>query len=418
MIVMAVGIDDHSEAFMKILFIAREFPKTSETFVLAQVNGLLERGHDVTVLSLKNPVTPPSQYGLGKRVVSLGYHANVFDSALKMVSCTFSGGFSPSFLRYMNRADSPLAPSFFPPYNSGLLQNADAVLVHFGDLAQRCAFLFDNLGIKTPLAVVFHGVDVARHLPALPESERQRLWNVMSLGLPVSDFWRRRLISLGCPEDKLRVHHMGVDPGHFTFRERISNTALRFLSVCRLVEKKGIDTALEALTISLEKNPGFEFSYDIIGDGPLQGALEKQVQSLGIENRVTFHGRKYPAEAQKYFEDADAYLLSSRTAVNGDMEGIPVSLMEAMASGLPVVSSVHSGIPELITDHDSGLLVAEGDAKGLADAILELAGSSEFRAQMAKNARAVIERDFNHEHLMSDLESVFADMIAEKDRQS
>jgi len=399
---------------MKILFIVREFPKTSETFIFTQVTGLIARGHDVKIVSLKTPKDRESIPELDGRVIWLDYRKNSIRKAAKMVSCTFSGGFSPAFLRYANRVPDPLGVHFYKSYSDGVFDDADAILIHFGDLAHDCAFLSDRLNVTTPVAVVFHGVDVARHLPALPAEERERLWRFMTLGLPVSAYWKERLIELGCPEDKLRVHHMGVDTGAFAFKKRIIGESPRFLSVCRLVPKKGIDTAIEALATVHRQAPDFDFSYDIIGDGPLLKCLEEKAAELGLSERVIFHGRKAPEDARRFFDCADVYMLPSRTAENGDKEGIPVSLMEAMAAGLPVLSTYHSGIPELIEDDVSGLLVDEGDSEGLAAAILRLSSEPELAETLSRGAREKIEDAFNHDSLMADLEASLKAMISKR----
>jgi len=393
---------------LNITFIVKEFPKISETFITGQVDRLLDLGHDVRVISLKRPKNTAGTPDYGNRVLYLGYKDKILHKFASVACRTFSGGFSPDFLRHMRKCPDALSALMYQPLREGILDDADIVLFHFGDLAHKFVFLKNRLGIHKPYLIVFHGVDIARCLPDLPMEERQQLWDFMTHGLPVSEFWKQRLISLGCPGEKLTVHHMGVCVERFVFRERRPSTGtVRLLSVCRLVEKKGIDCAIHGVAALMKLWPERNVLYNIIGDGPERDSLKTLVRELGIERQIFFHGSMPSEQTVHFFDEAKVYLLPSRTASNGDMEGIPVSLMEAMACGLPVVSTYHSGIPELVRDGESGLLVEENDTEGITVALGRLVSEPELGPMLGQEARNVVERKFRHDTLMRDLETLF-----------
>lgn len=229
----------------------------------------------------------------------------------------------------------------------------------------------------------------------------------MTLGLPVSYFWQERLTALGCPPEKLRVHHMGVDTACFSFRQReLSPGLIRLVSVCRLVEKKGIDLALQSIAGVLKAHPDYRVKYDIVGSGPERPVLETLVRELGIHDAVTFHGEKSHEDTARLLDAADVFILPSRTARNGDMEGIPVSLMEAMACGLPVISTYHSGIPELVDHGVSGLLAGENDVAELQRLINRLIHDRNLVPLLGENARNTVMSRFNQANLDASLDTI------------
>jgi len=389
---------------VNITLIVKEFPKTSETFISDQVTGLLALGHTVRVLSMRKPRKPDTTDNRSfSGITTYPVHEGFLGKQAAIIGILARHAVDRRFLSYCVR--HPRAPEIvlYPALHSPLIGDADAVVIHYGDLAARLSFIE-----KRPFVAIFHGVDVARLLPALPENKRSRLWAAMTLGLPVSRFWKERLEDLGCPPEKLKVHHMGVDISRFHPPENPAMTGGRFriVSVCRLVEKKGIDIALEALALFVREHPDRTVSYDIVGDGPERSRLEQLAGLLGIGDMVTFHGEKPQEDVSGILTASQVFILPSRTAKNGDMEGIPVSLMEAMACGLAVVSTRHSGIPELVADGVSGLLAGENDAGGIAHALSRLAGDPPLAVLLGENARRTVTKDFNQACLNAGLASL------------
>jgi len=151
------------------------------------------------------------------------------------------------------------------------------------------------------------------------------------------------------------------------------------------------------------RRDGVDMSLDIVGDGPLRPALDSLVAELGMHNAVRIIGARSHDEVARVMGAAHLFAAPSVTASDGDMEGIPVALMEAMASGLPVVATRHSGIPELVEDRVSGVLVPERDTAALASALQWFVDHPERWSAMALAAHAMVERNYNVERLNDEL---------------
>lgn len=179
----------------------------------------------------------------------------------------------------------------------------------------------------------------------------------------------------------------------------------KFVSVGRLVEKKGFDIALAAL--SLFRRQGAPFSYTIVGDGPLRGELKEQVRRLGLEDEVIFTGSLPSAKALETMAENAILLAPARTANNGDSEGIPNVLKEAMYMGLQVVTTTHAGIPELVRDNVNGYCAPEGDVDAYLEAINNCVGNRRNWHAVRSNAIASIVEGYSPEATTDQLLAVF-----------
>ncbi len=197
---------------------------------------------------------------------------------------------------------------------------------------------------------------------------------------------------------KLHCIHHGLDLLEFEFRP--SRMATRetpvVLAVARLVEKKGLGHLLTALDILRKR--GRCVRAEIIGDGPLRGTLESQIRGLGLTDVVEFLGAQPHENVRLAYGRASLFVLPCTVAENGDRDGIPNVLLEAMASGVPVVSTEISGIPELIESERHGLLVPPNDPVRLADAMDRVLASAELPERLARTARSKIEAEFSLDH--------------------
>lgn len=408
---------------MKIAFVVGRFPALSETFILNQITGLLDRGHRIDIYA--DPPNPQERvhddvvrYGLVRRTTYLAQMPEDWvPRVLKAAALIAATGWRNPF-RLLRALDSRrygrYATSLRLLYAGLPLlrehHEYDAICCHFGTFGLRGLFLRDAGMLSGKLVTFFHGADLTEGLVAYGNDIYRPLFADGDLFLPISARWRDRLLELGCPRDRTEVHHMGIDCRQFSFRPRTRDTrgAIRLISVCRLVEKKGIEYAVKAVA-SLAKR-GVAVRYDIVGNGPSKPAIENLVQNLGVESVVTLHGEKAKADVIRVLEESDVMLAPSVTAANGDQEGIPVALMEAMAMGLPVISTWHSGIPELVRDGECGFLVPEKDANALAERIGYLIEHRELWPRFGQNGRDVVEREFNidrlNEQLAKKLESL------------
>ncbi|HEX7085343.1 MAG TPA: glycosyltransferase [Vicinamibacterales bacterium] len=284
---------------------------------------------------------------------------------------------------------------------------------HFGPTGTTVMPL--ALANRIPAATIFHGYDVSMLLRDPVWVERYR--GLADLGLHaicISEAGRRRLRAIGWPARQIDVIHLGVDTARIAItpgRPRLAHEPLRLLMVARLVPKKGVDVAVRAMAAL--KASGVTATLTVIGEGPEHAALRDLTRALGLGAVVVFAGARRHDEVLEAMASADVLLQCSVTAPDGDQEGIPVSLMEAQARGVPVVATRHSGIPELVVHGRTGLLVDEHDAEGLASAVQKLAADPALARRLAAAGRRRVERHFDRARQAERFTRVFTRLIAE-----
>jgi colanic acid/amylovoran/stewartan biosynthesis glycosyltransferase WcaL/AmsK/CpsK len=396
---------------MRIAFVLGSFPDTSQTFVLDQLVGLLERGHDVRIFARRPSavrVEHPGvqQHGLRERSLYwLEGPVSPFKVAWRAARL---------LLGQPRRSFGPLARSLDVVHNRGVASTSrffayatktletprfDVILAHFGTNAVIAERLRRIGALEGPLVSVFHGYDLTRVLGERPPGYYRSVFEHGELLLPVSRRFADKLVELGAPPERIRVHRMGIDLTRFAFRERsiAQGAPIRFVSVCRLVEKKGLEIGMRAMGRARERLGAFE--WHIVGEGPLRERLQALAAELGLAQHAVFHGEQATAQVRSVLEQGHVFLAPSVTGADGDQEGIPVAIMEALASGLPVVSTLHSGIPELVRDAEMGYLVAEADDAALADALVRLARQPRAWPSMGARGREHVEREHDAERL-------------------
>lgn len=224
----------------------------------------------------------------------------------------------------------------------------------------------------------------------------------------VSSPMRDRLLDIGLPAERIHLLPYGVDVAEDGGRRsedggRISDlgprtsdlrTTIRCLAVGRMVPKKAPVLLLDAFRRAAERVPGLELVY--IGGGPLLAAALDYVRAFGLSDRVEFRGECSHADVLEEMNRSDLFLQHSCvSAIDGDEEGLPIAILEAMGAGLPVVATRHAGIPDAVVDGETGFLVDEGDVAGMAERIVRLAASAEDRARMGAQTRERVRERFN-----------------------
>lgn len=289
---------------------------------------------------------------------------------------------------------------------------ADLLHVYFGHIG---VYLLPLLRMETvPSIVSFHGADVGvdmdkpRHLQAMRE-----VFELADRILVRSDSLGKELQKLGCPEDRIRLSRTGIPIDSWPFLERTPPAGgdWTILQACRLIEKKGLDLSLRAFARVRQAFP--EATLRIAGEGPLLETLQSQAAELGISEGVTFLGFLDQDALKREMEAAQIFLHPSRTGKDGNQEGVPNSMLEAMASGMTVIATWHGGIPEVITDSESGVLVAEEDWEGLASGMMRLLENPAECAALARAARTVVEEQFSQQAQISQLESIYEELLEE-----
>jgi colanic acid/amylovoran biosynthesis glycosyltransferase len=415
---------------MRIAFIVGRFPSISETFILNQITGLIDAGHEVDIFSFNLPKKDEKEhqdvenYHLlarthyilipqekGKRLVKAmqGLPGSVLTYPRDMLR-------SLNVSRFGREA---LSLKLFLTMKAFVDKgHYDILNCHFGKLG-LAGMRLKQMGIPGKLVVNFHGYDVSQLVNDMGENVYECLFEEADLLMPVSKHWQRKLVELGADADKTFVHHMGIDTSRFEFKARQKNNdePTLLITVGRLVEKKGIDDAIRAIANVVKRHPDWNIRYLIVGEGPLREALEKLVRDLGMDHVVQFRGSARQDEVRNIIMDAHIFLLPSFTAYDGDQEGIPVSLMEAMASGMPVLSTLHSGIPELVQDGQSGFLVPERNVDALAEKLDYLITHPESWPEMGYNGRSFVDNNFNIHKLNQQLVEIYHFLLSQKDRE-
>jgi glycosyltransferase involved in cell wall biosynthesis len=209
--------------------------------------------------------------------------------------------------------------------------------------------------------------------------------------------------------DKLHLVHHGVDTGRLTNETRVGYPVPMIMSVGRLVEKKGFPFVLQAAAVLAGR--GIQFELIIVGDGPMRDELERLAGGLGLRDRVVFAGRLTQAQLAHVYRRADALGLGSIVAKDGDRDGLPNVILEAMAYGVPVVASNLSAIPEAVIHEETGLLAAPGSPEELAAQLERALGDEELRQRLIDNARRKVAADFDLQKNAVQLARLFAESL-------
>ncbi|MCS3940536.1 colanic acid/amylovoran biosynthesis glycosyltransferase [Salinibacter ruber] len=274
--------------------------------------------------------------------------------------------------------------------------------------------------LSVPLVVTFHGYD-ATMLAQEARWQRayRRLFEQVVMLLGVSTHICERLSALGAPSHKIKRFHLGVQVDEFSYQGAsapVNQDTVHCLHVGRLVEKKAPVLLVEAFHHAQElfEVDGSELSLTIAGDGPLLSDVERRIRELDMKESVELLGAVPHEQVVDLMHASDIYTQHSITAANGDQEGLPIGLMEAAATGLPIVTTRHSGIPDLVSHGETGLLVEEQDVQEMGRCIAELAAAPEHRHSMGRAGRQRVVDRFNLEKQMRKLIGFYENALSPK----
>ena len=405
---------------MKIAYLATRFPFHSQTFVLNEVVAHDRAGIDVLPLSCdrapdERPVSEVGRYWQDRTVrpggplaqvaalsgATIRYPRAMFKNAAWLVRLLFidPGEFVKGAKELFTAAS--LAPAC---ERHGI----ELIHVHFASRSLTAGIMLGRL-IDVPVSCTVHAFDVwlrgGRNL-------RYRLKHccfIAAISRYHVDYLRRK-----CGReiaDLCHVVHCGIDLTDFDTRDR-APVAGRILLISRLVEKKGHRYLIDACAIL--KKRGIPCECLMIGTGPEQKRLEEQIERLGLADTVRMLGPIANDQLGPYLNTAAVSALPAIVAASGDRDGVPVSLMEPMACGVPVVSTRVAGIAELLRDGEAGCLVPERDADALADALERLLNDGELAARLAAAARSAVEEEFDIRKTSAELRRLFADATGDK----
>ncbi|MDD5198586.1 MAG: glycosyltransferase [Terrimicrobiaceae bacterium] len=287
-------------------------------------------------------------------------------------------------------------------------RRARVLHVFFGNVAVHLLPLIES--VEIPVVVSFHGADVAGDI-ATPgyRAARKRIFAQAARVACRSEALVEAVHRLGCPREKLTVIRTALPELEFRERALPADGSIQLVQACRLVPKKGLVTTLAAFAKLSPRHP--KMTLVIAGTGPLDTKLRERAAQLGVASRVRFAGFLDQSALRELFASSHVFLHPSET-VAGDVEGIPNGLLEAMATGLPVVATRHGGIPEAVEHEVGGLLCEERDAGGVAEAVERLIGDPGLYARIAAGGAAAVRSKFSRAAVAEALDRLYRQVSA------
>ena len=392
---------------LKILIFETYFPPKTSTAVLNQITGLLDRGHEVYIYArepgdMQQAHPDVEKYGLMKKVYFSKNKNNRRNTTGKINK---TGRYRLQHYLSNKRMGVKRHLRNLPSD----LHTYDIIYCPFGYRGIEFLDVFKKRRLKAKFVIGFRGADLSRDIQN-DSHKYDALFKQCDLLLPVCDYFKRKLIKLGCPEEKIIVVHSAIDCNLFFFSKRkfSRKKTIRIISICRFVEKKGLEYGIKAVAALLKKHENIE--YRIVGSGPLKDNLLNLVQELGVQDKVKISGQVSQNKVASLLKNAHIFLLPSITARDGDEEGIPNSVKEAMAMGLIPISTCHAGISELVKNN-SGFLVSPKDVPALVEKINYLIKHPGVWQKMSLAGRKIIEKEYEKEHINNQLEQIFQRLV-------
>lgn len=375
----------------RIGYVLRKFPVLSETFVLNELLALEARGVDLHVFSLQRPNDPRFHESLPRLRARVAYVPDLFDlGKLWRHHGRAMRGFGRRYwktLLYVARTGR--ASLFWRLLQSAYVANEAHRLglthlhAQFANRPTTVAFLASQLA-AIPFSFTAHATDIFKH-----RVSRRALTRKVARArfvATVSEYNRAYLERVtNAPVGKVVLVHNGIDLERFAPNGAPPATPFTILCVARLVEKKGLPVLVEACRHLRDR--GLEFRCEIVGKGILRPQLEALSRQWDLGKRIRFLGPRTHGEVLERYRAAHLYVLPSIVGSDGNREGLPVSIVEALACGLPVVSTPVTGIPEVVRHGENGLLIPSGDAGALADAIERVMRDRGLYERMRASAR-------------------------------
>jgi colanic acid/amylovoran biosynthesis glycosyltransferase len=289
-------------------------------------------------------------------------------------------------------------------------KRVDAVLAEYGTTGAYLAPACERVGI--PLFVHFHGFDAS--VVEVLERNRDGYGKIFESAagiVSVSERMRDRLRLLGAPENRLYLNHYGVDSEQFANADP-ANSEPKFFAVGRFVEKKAPYLTILAFSRVVTEVPNATLT--VVGAGPLLGPCKRLVQALRLEDSIQLLGAQEPDVVKKHMSSARAFVQHSLVADNGDSEGTPVAVIEAQMSGLPVISTDHAGIPDVVINEETGIIVDEADLDGMAKAMLRIAKDPQLAGRLGSAARERAIENFTMERHIGDLAQMITEGVSRR----
>jgi glycosyltransferase involved in cell wall biosynthesis len=391
-----------------IAYVMKRYPRLTETFILNEIRAMERLGAQLHIISLLPPEPPPHHPLVGEVLAPIHSPPPEGVAKWRVLARAHGAVLAAAPLRYAGAmlkailwsAVSPAPLSVWKQFGRGgfvanICRRAGIrhIHAHFANAPASVAH-FANLMSGIQYSFTAHAKDLYLTRPGII---RRRARTATFVATCTGYNVRHLHELLGADAGKVHLVYHGIDLSQFGSRvdeTRYGKTNLRrILSVGRLVEKKGHDDLIEAC--ALLHRQGHQFQCTIVGEGPLRGALAAQISRLSLEGVVTLEGAMTHSVLIARYRQADLFALAPRIADDGDRDGIPNVIAEAMAAGVAVVSTEVSGIPELVLHERTGLLVQPNDPGALAEAIRRMLVNPQAAFAMADAARKRLEQEFD-----------------------
>lgn len=398
---------------MKLLYVLDDFPKLSETFILNEITELIKRGINIEILALRNPFETSTNEDVIEN--QLFDKTNYFQLP-QPSKLQFKKALSPTFYDCMLKSlryyypDSNFKHIVRLSYYAPFYRNIDLVHAHFAHNAAVTALQISSL-LNKPFTFTAHAFEIFSR-QSYSKGRLKMLINGAEMVITPSAFNRKYIINeTGCTEDKIEIVRATINPEKFNDQKRLYNDVnkIKMVAIGRLVEKKGFEYLIKAMSKIVEKEPRTFLS--IIGSGELENYLINLTRNLGLTKSVYFLGAQTNERVLYELSSSDLAVLPCVVADDGDIDVCPLTLQEAMAMGIPVISTTVGSIPELITDGEEGFLVAERNESALADAIFKLINNPSLRENMGKKGREKIFWEFNIKTQVDKLLEIWKEVI-------
>ena len=389
---------------LKVAYVLHRFPYLTETFIVREMHWVREHGIDLTIFSLMPPKdTVRSQQA--EDLVALGRYSPVFSWKVARSQMHF---LRRSPLRYLRALGRLIWRTYREAKVMLLMMGLFPKIVHFAHQMEdegidhiHAHFVWLE-GIAAGVAKDLLGITFSIHPHAFglfsrnQRDVRRELENASHV-VTISEYHRRYIHELAprIASEGVDVVHCGIEPDRVQPpAQRPQNEPQRILSVGRAVEKKGHEYLIEACGELLARGRSLRCDV-VVGSGGRRDRLQARIEELGIGDSVSLLDTRDEDGIFELLREVDIFVLACVVAASGDRDGVPVSLMEAMACELPVVSTPVTGIPELVVDGETGLIVPERDAAALADALARLLDDEQLRSRLGREARAKVLEEFN-----------------------
>ncbi|MBD2091514.1 glycosyltransferase [Microcoleus sp. FACHB-1515] len=390
---------------MRVAYVLKRYPRYSETFIVNEILAHEAAGLEIEIFALRPPCDTHFQNIISQVRAPVTYIQQP-DQGRNSASLTSPTPTAASYFWAELQEASQVIPGFWSKlavaqgeldgtvYQAAWLarevqlRRIDHIHAHFGSIATSVARLASHF-TGVPYSFTAHAKDIF-HESVQPQEMQRKLADAAFV-VTVSDY-NLRYLQQTYKADRVQRIYNGLDLSQLTYRSP-HNHPLRIISVSRLVEKKGLSDLIDACAILQQQ--GWEFCCQLVGTGPLEASLRQQIDRLGLQSVVEIVGPRPQNEVFELVQQATIFAAPCVIGSDGNRDGLPTVLLEAMALGTPCIATDVTGIPELVRHEQTGLIVPQHDPQQLAIALQRLFSDDALRVTLSKQARGLIEAEFD-----------------------